>query len=286
MATADQLYGTALTGLESLASTDPKAYEEALYQRVALDLQRRSELQERQIGEQMASRGLGLSSVANDLRARNTRELADALVRARLDASTNARQATQSALGQAAGVAQGEMQRRQQSDQFQAGLAQQKRGLAQQRDIASNQMLAQGLGGLTSAALYGAGRAMGGTPEMKRLGGRAAGAIDRWTGGGTPAALAVTGPAAAGSNVGMSPEAISEASGYAGPFGFDSLAPPPSYAPSSYEASGGGWDFGGWDDWGAGDWSTGLNSILASADPNYFGWSDPWDSYDRNAGIW
>src|SRR3972149_241529 len=127
MATADQLYGTALTGLESLASTGPKAYEEALYQRVALDLQRRSELQERQIGEQMASRGLGLSSVANDLRARNTRELADALVRARLDASTNARQATQSALGQAAGAAQGEVQRRQQSDQLPPRGGQQKR---------------------------------------------------------------------------------------------------------------------------------------------------------------
>lgn len=270
---ADQLYGTALTGLERLASTDPKAYEDALYERARLDLERRATLQDQATTAGMSERGLGLSTVLNDMRAKNTREYADALVRARLDAATAARQAQQSALGQAAATSQGEMQRRQQSDQFQAQMAQQRRALAQQGNVASNQMLAQGLRGLTSAGLYMAGR----TPEGRALAGRGFNAIgrgiDRLRGRGGEAAEspALSPPGSPGADEAFSAYRAGDREPFAMPAGggFEQFGTP-DYMPS-YSAE--DWNIPDYSEYDAYDQGFGG---LWSLDPQTLYYSDPW----------
>jgi hypothetical protein len=111
--------------------------EEALYQRQA-QAERESTF----------GRGLGISSVTRD-----------ALAKARVDASLAAQQAQLSALGQAAGITQGNANRTQQASQFGQNLDQRNKELGQQESLANKQMLASGIGAGTGALLNVAGMA-------------------------------------------------------------------------------------------------------------------------------
>lgn len=130
--------------LGSTIQTGGLPLEEALYRRQA-----QSEL------ESGFGKGLGISTVTRD-----------ALAKARTDAALAAQSAQLSALGQAAGVAQQELNRGQQAGQFQQSLGLQKKALGQQRDIANQNLLATGLGlGLGGLAQVG-GRVFG--PEITK----------------------------------------------------------------------------------------------------------------------
>lgn len=105
------------------------------------------------VNEQNFAKGLGISSVTRD-----------ALAKARVDANLAAQEAQLSALGQAAGVAQAELNRGQSASQFAQNLALRKKELGQQSDIARNQLLAGGLGLGVGGLANVAGRTFG--PEI------------------------------------------------------------------------------------------------------------------------
>lgn len=112
--------------------------------------------------ENTFARGLGISSVTRD-----------ALAKARVDATLAAQQAQLSALGQAASVAQQELNRGQAGSQFQQSLDLQKKGLSQQSELANRQLMAQGLGLGAGALANVAGRAY--KPEIMGALGRLSG---------------------------------------------------------------------------------------------------------------
>jgi hypothetical protein len=123
--------------------------------------------------ENTFGRGLGISSVTRD-----------ALAKARVDATLAAQQAQLAALGQAAGVAQQELNRGQAGAQFQAQLGLQKKALGQQRDLANQQLLAGGLGLGVGGLAQVAGKTFG--PEIT-------GGLRRLFGvGGTPGTATAT----------------------------------------------------------------------------------------------
>lgn len=123
------------------------------------------------INENLSARGLGISSVTRD-----------ALAKARVDANLAAQQAQLSALGQAASVAQQELNRGQAGSQFQQSLGLQKKALGQQSDIARNNLMAQGLGLGVGGLANVAGRTFG--PEIQGTLRRLAGLSPMGTGAG------------------------------------------------------------------------------------------------------
>jgi hypothetical protein len=112
--------------------------------------------------ENTFGRGLGISTVTRD-----------ALAKARVDATLQAQQAQLAALGQAASVAQQELNRGQAASQFGQNLALQKQELQQQSDLANRQLMAQGIGLGVGGLANVAGRAY--KPEIMGALGRLSG---------------------------------------------------------------------------------------------------------------
>ena len=136
-------------GLASLLGNgNPQATEDALFQRMAGDIDRTSGDAARSINENTFGRGLGLSTISRDMQADRERLREDALLKARKDSFLASQQATLAALAQAAT----QQAREQQGNQFNQSMDMQRRNISSQRDIANNQMLAQG-GGLLGGAL-------------------------------------------------------------------------------------------------------------------------------------
>lgn len=120
--------------------------EDALYGRQEADIRDQAANRAQQIAENAFGRGLGLSSIAAYLQGQNEKAQADALAKARTDAYLASQQAQLAAVGQAAGVAQQELNRNTQNAQFSANQDMQKRALNQQASIANKNLLAGGLG--------------------------------------------------------------------------------------------------------------------------------------------
>lgn len=166
MATANEIQQRALTGFDKLAADDPKVYADQLYANAVEAIERQSGDRAREINEHTFGRGLGLSTITRDLQMAREKEVLDAKTKARREADLAARQATLSALGQAAGAASQDLTRQQSSAQFQANQQMQRKQLGQQSDIANMNALTQGVGGLGMAGLYMGGKMFG--PEIKR----------------------------------------------------------------------------------------------------------------------
>lgn len=148
-----------------LGHGNPQATEDALYGRMAGDIDRESADAARSINENTFGRGLGLSTISRDMQADRERLRGDALGKARTDAFLASQQATLAALAQAAGVDARRQQMQQQDQQFRASLNSRDDAMSAQRSIANNQMLAQG-GGLLGGALAGlAGKTF--APEIR-----------------------------------------------------------------------------------------------------------------------
>lgn len=124
------------SGLGGIISSGGLPQEESMYQRQALSDR-----------EALSGRGLGISTVTRD-----------ALAKARVDSAMAAQSAQLAALGQAAGIVQGNANRSQQESQF-------SRNLKQQKDTANTQMLASGLGAGVGALGMLGGAAFG--PEIR-----------------------------------------------------------------------------------------------------------------------
>lgn len=197
------LQNLAGTGLEQYLGAGPQAMEDALYNRMAADIERQSGLNAQQAMENTFGRGVGqagggpssITSTALDpiLRARS-----DALTKARNDAFVASQQAQLAALAQAAGTAQTAINSSTAAANQSAALALQKRGQNFQRSQANQQAIGQGVGGLGAAGLQTAGLLY--APQIKKfLGGGLQGLAD--TGGDrmpSSALAAAGGPATAG----------------------------------------------------------------------------------------
>jgi hypothetical protein len=133
--------------------------EQALFQRSIGDIENAYKNSAQQISENQFSRGLGLSSVAAQLQAENLKNQSAAIEKARQDAFLGGQQAQLAALGQAAGLSQGDANRAQQA-------AMQRRALAAQEGAANKQLIAGGITGGVGAAANLAGMAY--RPEIQR----------------------------------------------------------------------------------------------------------------------
>lgn len=147
--------------LNLLTPQNASDYENTLFQSMQGDIENQAKNQALGLIENTFGRGmgqgvptspggLGLSSVARDLLANNEIARQTALMKARSIAASDARSAQLAAGGQAAG----QLQREQQSNQFE-------KTLAQQRSQAQQQMIGGGLGGLASAGVGAYGQRAG-----------------------------------------------------------------------------------------------------------------------------
>lgn len=150
-----------------LGNGNPQVTEDALYDRMAGDIDRTSADAARSINENTFGRGLGLSTISRDMQADRERLRGDALGKARKDAFLASQQATLAALAQAAGVDARRQQMQQQDQQFRASINSRDDAMGAQRDIANNQMLAQGGGLLGGSLLQLAGKTF--APEIQGL---------------------------------------------------------------------------------------------------------------------
>lgn len=140
------LASTVNSGFEQLLGPGPKATEDALYKNSEADILRQYQGNR----ETAYGRGLGISTIAAQIN--RTRDLA--LEQAQRDAFLAGQQAQTSALAQAANVVAGNQQRAQQEGQF-------NRAQSQQKNLANQQMIGQGVGGLVGAGANFAGRVIG-----------------------------------------------------------------------------------------------------------------------------
>lgn len=138
MATLDDLIRENLQGL---LKDGPQGYEDRLYNSAATDINR----QQQGLLETLFGRGMGQSTMGGDV----ARQVAQALAKARVDASTASRQATLAALAQAAG----QKNSAQQESQYARTLDFQKKNAADQNATANRGLVAQGVAGLGGGAL-------------------------------------------------------------------------------------------------------------------------------------
>jgi len=161
MADAESLRKASLSGLESLANTDERAYADAMYQRTVDPILRQYEEDIQAQRENLNARGLyggaglGLNTYLNDRMKKLEDSRAEALIRARREADLAARSATLAALGQAASAAQTDLSRQAGATNADANRQMQAKALDRQEGIANRQMLVGGLGSLGAAGLYG-----------------------------------------------------------------------------------------------------------------------------------
>lgn len=229
----------AAAGLGDYIGQSPQTMEDALYNRMAADIERQSGTNARSALENTFARGVGqgggvggASTISADAITPIQRARNEALLKARSDAFVASQQAQLSGLAQAAGAAQNAINSGQNAGYQQQALNLQKKNQEQQRGLATQQAVGQGVGGLGAAALSTAGLLYG--PEIrKNLSGLFAG------GGGDrmPSSLAaMAGPS--------SPGAPAVTSAIDMPSAFANFAGPAASAlsPASYDFGG---SFGG-----------------------------------------
>lgn len=187
MATLDDLIRENLQGL---LKDGPQGYEDRLFNSAKEDIGR----QQQGLLETLFGRGMGQSTMGGDV----ARQVAQALAKARVDASTASRQATLAALAQASG----QQNRTQQESQYQRTLDFNKKNAADQNATANRGLVAQGVAGLGGGALTLGGLLYG--KDIK------SGLANLFKGGGTPDTSLQNGPEGtySGPNFGVGPDAV------------------------------------------------------------------------------
>lgn len=192
MATLDDLIRENLQGL---LKDGPQGYEDRLFNSARDDIGR----QQQGLLETLFGRGMGRSTMGGDV----ARQVAQALAKARVDASTASRQATLAALAQAAG----QKNSAQQESQYQRTLDFNKKNAADQNATANRGLVAQGVAGLGGGALTLGGLLYG--KDIK------SGLANLFKGGGTPDNSLSNGPEGiySGPNSGVGPDAYVQEAG-------------------------------------------------------------------------
>jgi hypothetical protein len=158
MPSLDQLVQEALAGLVQQGG---QPTENAIFGATEQDIQGQAGDQARAAMENTFGRGLGTSTISGNLLGEIEKARADALAKARANAVLGSQSAQLSALGQAASVAQQQLNRGQQASQFQQSLDAAKRGQNIAQSNANKQLLAGGLGMGVGALGNLAGRTFG-----------------------------------------------------------------------------------------------------------------------------
>lgn len=139
--------------LQNLLRRSPDQYANDLYGTARTDIL----TQQQNLLENLFGRGMGRSTQLGPI----LKQVDEALAKARVDADTAARQATLSAVAQAAGT----QQRNMAANQFQQTMDFNRQQAARNQAAQNHQMIAQGVGGLGSGALTLGGLVYG--PEIK-----------------------------------------------------------------------------------------------------------------------
>lgn len=184
-----QLQQLAAAGLGDYIGQGPQSMEDALYARMAGDIERQSGTNTQAALENTFGRGVGMGTPSADAVTPIARARNEALLKARAQAATDARNAQLAGLSTAAGVAQNAINSGQAGGLQQQQLNLAKRGQNMQRDAATTGAVGAGIGGLGASALNVAGMAY--APQIRKGLGLLAGGGD--TGEKMPGMLAGAG---------------------------------------------------------------------------------------------